>query len=214
MTDPNSPTFELDLDACAAEPIRIPGGVQPHGALVVLAPDGGRLLQASDNAATFLGLASLSDPQEVLGALAKISFDLAELDSSAPRVAAITLPGGRFHLSAHRTEQGVLLEFETAAADRSLDVLYPRIRRVLDRLADAAEIAEIARIAVDEIHGLTSFNRVLLYSFDAQGDGTVLAEATDGVLPSYLNLRFPAGDIPAQARELYKLNRIRLIPDA
>jgi light-regulated signal transduction histidine kinase (bacteriophytochrome) len=42
----------------------------------------------------------------------------------------------------------------------------------------------------------------------------VLAEDTDGVLPSYLNLRFPAADIPAQARELYKLSRIRLIPTA
>jgi light-regulated signal transduction histidine kinase (bacteriophytochrome) len=214
MTHTKSQNLELDLDACAAEPIRIPGGVQPHGALIVLAPDWARILQASDNAQAFLGLASPSDPQAVLGALANAGFDLADLDGSAPRVAAVTLPGGRFHLSAHRTAQGALLEFESAAADLSLDALYPRIRRVLDRLADAVEVAEIARIAVEELHELTGFNRVLLYSFDAQGDGTVLAEATDGVLPSYLNLRFPAGDIPAQARELYKLNRIRLIPNA
>ncbi len=61
---------------------------------------------------------------------------------------------------------------------------------------------------------LTGFNRVMLYSFDAEGTGTVLAEASDGELPSYLDLRFPASDIPAQARELYRLNRLRLIPTA
>lgn len=32
-------------------------------------------------------------------------------------------------------------------------------------------------------------------------------------MPSYLGLRFPAADIPAQARQLYRLNRLRIIPD-
>jgi light-regulated signal transduction histidine kinase (bacteriophytochrome) len=55
---------------------------------------------------------------------------------------------------------------------------------------------------------------VLLYQFDAAGHGTVLAEENDGTLPSYLHLRFPATDIPQQARELYVLNTVRIIPDA
>src|SRR5690606_16078406 len=36
----------------------------------------------------------------------------------------------------------------------------------------------------------------------------------NGRLPSYLDHRFPASDIPAQARELYRVNRLRLIPDS
>ncbi|MBC7702081.1 MAG: hypothetical protein H7225_16985 [Massilia sp.] len=32
-------------------------------------------------------------------------------------------------------------------------------------------------------------------------------------MPSYLHLQFPASDIPAQARELYKQNWLRMIPD-
>lgn len=55
---------------------------------------------------------------------------------------------------------------------------------------------------------------MLLYSFNAAGHGTVLEEATNHVLPSYLDLRFPASDIPAQARALYTANSIRIIPDA
>ena len=42
----------------------------------------------------------------------------------------------------------------------------------------------------------------------------MIAEDRNEALPSYLDLRFPASDIPAQARELYRLNRLRLIPDA
>jgi chemotaxis family two-component system sensor kinase Cph1 len=42
----------------------------------------------------------------------------------------------------------------------------------------------------------------------------VIGEDGNGVLPSYLGLSFPPSDIPAQARELYRLNRVRQIPDA
>ena len=44
----------------------------------------------------------------------------------------------------------------------------------------------------------------------------VIAEdrGPDAALPSYLGLRFPPSDIPRQARELYRMNRIRLIPNA
>jgi light-regulated signal transduction histidine kinase (bacteriophytochrome) len=42
----------------------------------------------------------------------------------------------------------------------------------------------------------------------------VIAEDRNDVLPSYLDLRFPAGDIPAQARALYRDSRVRLIADA
>ena len=46
---------EAEIDNCAAEPIRIPGGIQPHGALLVVDPKSRRVLQASANAAVLLG---------------------------------------------------------------------------------------------------------------------------------------------------------------
>jgi len=61
---------------------------------------------------------------------------------------------------------------------------------------------------------MTGFDRVLIYRFDEQWNGTVIAEDRNEVLPSYLDLRFPASDIPAQARDLYRRNRQRIIPDA
>src|SRR5690606_13753798 len=56
--------------------------------------------------------------------------------------------------------------------------------------------------------------RVMIYRFDEEGNGSVDAEVKTGSLDSYLGLHYPASDIPRQARELYRRNPVRLIPDA
>ena len=74
---------------------------------------------------------------------------------------------------------------------------------------------ELLRAITRQVKDLTGFwDRVLLYRFDQAGHRTVLTEENNGTLPSYLDLRFPASDIPKQARELYVLNTVRIIPDA
>jgi len=96
----------------------------------------------------------------------------------------------------------------------SLDELYPGLRRFVEDLQGAGSVADLCRLAADEVRRITGFDRVLVYRFDPQWNGTVIAESRNEVLPSYLDLRFPASDIPAQARELYRRNRLRIIPDA
>ncbi|HEY0097304.1 MAG TPA: ATP-binding protein, partial [Archangium sp.] len=59
---------------------------------------------------------------------------------------------------------------------------------------------------------MTGFDRVVLYRFDAEWNGAVIAEARDARADPYLGLQFPASDIPRQARELYQLNLLRIIP--
>ncbi len=59
-------------------------------------------------------------------------------------------------------------------------------------------------MAADEVRRLTGFDRVLVYNFDPDWHGHVIAESRDEELSSYLDLWFPASDIPAQARELYR----------
>ena len=210
---------EIDVDACAAEPIRIPGGIQPHGALAVLNPANLQILQASANLGEAAGvtLAAGDNLLDLPGADESLREALVSWSRGAEPVFLRTVElGGRpLQLVGHRSRQGLILEFEEPPASKedTLEALYPRLLEFLNSLSARSEsVEEIAQAAVDEVRTLTGFNRVLLYSFDAKGDGTVLAEATDGVLPSYLDLRFPASDIPPQARDLYKLNRLRLIP--
>jgi len=215
MRSSTEPPTRVDIDACAAEPIRIPGGIQPHGALLVISAGGAAVLQASANIEAITG-------QAVRPGLALAACGLAELvpllstDNTHPRLRRLALGGRALDVGVHATDQGVLVELEPAAGadDPTLEDLYPRIRSFLEQVGSARDLDAITAVAVREIRDLTGFNRVLLYSFDASGVGAVLAEDGDGVLPAYLNLRFPADDIPAQARELYVLNRLRMIPDA
>jgi light-regulated signal transduction histidine kinase (bacteriophytochrome) len=70
------------------------------------------------------------------------------------------------------------------------------------KLNSLRDETELCQALTEQVAHLTGFNRILLYRFDEFGNGTVLCEQSDGVLPSYLDLRFPASDIPAQARDL------------
>jgi light-regulated signal transduction histidine kinase (bacteriophytochrome) len=205
----------VDRDVCAREPIRIPGGIQPHGVLVVLDPARMTVLQASANAADTLGLEPGASAADLIAPFA------GHLSSLAPggkpvSVPALTLPAGRFHVAAHRTGQGLLVEFERLDAEEAvlLDAVYPKLRDFLEAVTGDADILRLAGVAAREVAALTGFDRVMIYRFDADWNGTVVAEHRNGRLPSYLDLRFPASDIPAQARELYRSNRLRLIPDA
>jgi len=214
-------TSDLNLDLCAQEPIRIPGSIQPHGTLVVVDPESRRIVQASANAPALLGTRSGS---AVLGlSLTELVGDSAERqitswlnnpDSNYLRT--LDIHGRRLQVLGHQTAQGIILEFEQPpqTEGETLEAYYPRVGRFMEDLPAYEDIADLCAAAAREFRQICGFNRILIYRFDDEWNGEVLAEDGDGVLPSYAGLRFPASDIPAQARELYRLNRLRVIPDA
>ncbi|MGR0185746.1 ATP-binding protein [Azospirillum aestuarii] len=223
---------DLDLDACSREPIHRPGSIQPHGMLLAVSgsDSGATLIQASANAAPALSLPleqALGQPLEqalhpqLCGAVR--SFLAAGPVPSRPVPVAVTeLPdAGRHQLLAHAIRDAagndvVILELERLDGLETglIDHVYPRMREALERLDALNAPADLLSCAAQEVRALTGFDRVLIYRFDADWHGTVVAEDGNGRLPSYMDLRFPASDIPTQARELYRLNRQRLIPDA
>jgi len=87
-------------------------------------------------------------------------------------------------------------------------------RELLPLLQQAGSIQALCETVAREMKRLTGFGRCLVYRFDSDGHGEVLAERVDPGYHSYAGHRFPASDVPAQARELYRVNHIRLIPDA
>ncbi|MBS9720444.1 GAF domain-containing protein [Tianweitania sp. BSSL-BM11] len=207
------------LDLCAQEPIRIPGGIQPHGALLLVDEADFSVLQFSANVDEVLpGLVVETAGRKILN---PDGFDALcdELKAWLKRPSdtferLISNNGIRHHVSAQRTPQGLMLEFERASATGGNEAHYARLRRFVDNADSFEGTQALAEAVAGEVRDLTSFNRVMIYRFDEQWNGTVIAEDGDGTLPSYLDLRFPATDIPAQARELYLQNRIRLIPSA
>jgi light-regulated signal transduction histidine kinase (bacteriophytochrome) len=202
-------TLPPDLADCANEPIRVPGGIQPHGRMLVLAAGDAHVVARSENWPAPPPLADWDSW------LAPRLAALQEGESPAP-LGSVTLEDGRrWDLTGHRLPRLVVLEFEPTEQPQGLQApVYALARRFLPRMQGAAGVAELLALAVDELKRLTGFGRCLAYRFDDEGHGEVLAEVLDPGYDAYLAHRFPASDIPAQARQLYLLNQIRLIPDA
>jgi light-regulated signal transduction histidine kinase (bacteriophytochrome) len=212
---------DLDLSACDREPIHIPGSIQPHGALLVLRAADSTILQRSANVDEVLGIDS--DPvgrtlDDVLSGGADLSRDVAAWldDNDTTYLRTREIGGQCFNITGHRADDAVLLEFEAVPEGeaQSLEALHPQLHALLDELHDIRDFDRLNAAAARMVRHLTGFDRVLIYRFDEDWNGTVIAEDRNDALPSYLDLRFPASDIPAQARELYRRNRLRIIPDA
>ncbi|WBS01268.1 ATP-binding protein [Pseudoduganella sp. SL102] len=218
MTQASPP---IDLSSCEREAIRTPGSIQPHGCVLALSPQG-IVVQVSDNIEHWLGLspaAALGRPlHEVIdaGAAARLAPELPAASERPSFASTVRLADRVFDVLVHRYDELLMLEFEAVQRAGAADFrhLYPLVGNFLLQLNDTDTVETMSARAADEIRGITGFNRVLVYRFDAEGHGHVLAESNDGHLPSYLGQRFPASDIPPQARELYASNRIRLIQDA
>ncbi len=83
----------------------------------------------------------------------------------------------------------------------------------MDTLKRQKSVDRLLSAAVVAVRKLTGFDRVMAYRFRHDDSGDVVAEDVDESLEPYLGRRYPASDIPAQARRLYILNTLRLIAD-
>lgn len=217
------------IAGCDREPIHIPGSIQPHGHLLVFTGDTLVLTHASANAGAVLSTdvaTAFGQPiEQVLAGVPvqAICDGLRQLPETSPmqlgRFRATSGPA--FQAIGHRSPDGqAMLEFEAEnetdgpQAQATLETLYPGVRDAFARLGRATSIEVLASTVAAAVRRITAFDRVLVYRFEENWDGTVVAEDGNERLPSYLGLRFPASDIPAQARRLYEVNSQRLIADA
>ncbi|MGY1606344.1 SpoIIE family protein phosphatase [Geodermatophilus sp. SYSU D00700] len=206
---------EEALARCAEEPIAVPGAIQPHGALLAVSEPDLAVVVASANAADVLGadpatLADLLTPAEVERLRAALAGDLAEADPL--RVA----PGGtELDLVLSRSGGLLVTEWEpVAGAGEAGAAWHRRLPTVLQRLSAPTTLEGLTAVLAREVRALTGFDRVMVYRFDAEWNGEVVAEDRRPDLEPFLGLHYPASDIPAQARALYTTNWMRLIPDA
>jgi light-regulated signal transduction histidine kinase (bacteriophytochrome) len=87
------------------------------------------------------------------------------------------------------------------------------LRRGVQALRRLGDVSSIAQSAAALIRDVTGYERVMIYRFDSDWNGEVLAESCAAGVDAYLGLHFPASDIPEQARDLLKESGVRLIPD-
>ncbi|WP_019135865.1 SpoIIE family protein phosphatase [Cellulomonas massiliensis] len=232
MTDTTflAPDEPVDLDNCAREPIHVPGSIQPRGVLLAVTEPDLVVEHASENLPALLGTSAEealgATLDEVLGAEAAGAIrthlrTFGDLRSRNPLVLPVPTPDGEVEVDVvlHRTAVGertlLVVEIEAALGPRpfSFPNTYQAVRGSVERLNGAHSLDELYAVAAEEVRTLTGFDRVMVYRFDAEYNGEVVAEARRPDLNSFLGLHYPATDIPVQARALYEKNWIRLISD-
>ena len=83
-----------------------------------------------------------------------------------------------------------------------------------NRIRQSLELQEIVSTTAEAIQTFLETDRVMIYRFQSDGSGEVLAESIQGDrLPSLLGLSFPSEDIPDHARETFVQSRLRIIID-
>ena len=214
------PSQQVDLTNCDREPIHILGAIQPIGFLLALSSEM-VIERASANVEQFLG----AGPDALLGqplhqfmlpaAVHELRNRLALLagDDAVERVFGCTIREGLgpFDIAVHVSGRQIVVEAEPATGEhgdatntvRSMIVRLDRTRTLADFLNDGARL----------IRAFTGFDRVMVYRFAPDGTGEVAAEACRPGIGSFKGLHYPATDIPAQARALYKRNLLRVITD-
>ncbi|MEL7363221.1 MAG: GAF domain-containing protein, partial [Bacteroidota bacterium] len=213
-----APDVEVTVTNCDREPIHIPGTVQSHGALLVV-DQAGTVIQVSTNVGTFVGRDAenvLNQPCAAIfsdadGAVLQRIIGSREDWNEINPLPLETASGVQVNVIGHQQGAGTVLELEPSEDA----IWYPEpqpVQRAIRALNRAATVEALQDTIVTEVKRLTGFDRVMLYRFDRDWNGAVVAEAAREGIGSFLGLRFPASDIPAQARTLYAKNTLRLIP--
>jgi light-regulated signal transduction histidine kinase (bacteriophytochrome) len=220
MSSTSDPT-PVTLDNCDTEPIHIPGSVQPHGVLLACDPTDLRVRSASANAAEVLGIATaeifaLTLP-EILDApaTALVRANLGARSWKRFNPIAATVRGRSFDAILHRSGPYLVVELEphALAGESTYRDYGTDTHQALLRLQGADSLADLLDAAVGEVRRVTGYDRVMVYRFDVDQHGEVVAEERRADLEPFLGLHYPASDIPAQARRLYVANPIRIIAD-
>jgi light-regulated signal transduction histidine kinase (bacteriophytochrome) len=230
MKNHNSSIREpFNLTNCDYEKIHIPGAIQRHGVLLVINCSDWQITQVSNNTEAMIGLT----PQKLLGKPLNTILDnqqIAVIASCLPdnfqemnplKVTILTdqdltcQEKSLFNGIVHRLDDHyIILELEKYSENGYINFsqFYHVSKNILNQIQRVSKLIDLCQIMVQEVRKLTGFDRVMIYQFDEVGAGCVIAEDCIDHLNPYLGLHYPDSDIPRQAKHLYTLNLLRMIP--
>lgn len=199
------------IEVCEREQLHLSGAIQAHGAMLVVNRQG-KISHISANFSNFYKEITAdhigcSLPDDLWNLLKQFKGDTVwfadELIGEQGELDVILSAVGSEHIAIE-----LLPSQESSDLRSAISVLPQSIKGEQSLISCRQEL-------VNYIAELTGFERTIYYHFLPSGDGEVLAESCSrSDLGSYLQLRFPASDIPQIARKLYMKNPWRCIFDA
>lgn len=211
----------IDLTNCDREPIHRLGHIQSFGFLLAVDADG-VVRNVSQNIEAFVGLsmqASLGrDLAEIIApetcaAIHERTDDLTELAVTERFFGVPLREGGPlFDLAVHVADGWLIVEAERSIPAGSFEPTAD-VRFLMAQFDQATGLLPFCQVAAERLQALLGYDRVMVYRFDEDASGEVIAEVARPGIGSFLGQRYPAADIPQQARVLYLRNWLRIIAD-
>ena len=223
----------LDITACNAEQIVTPGGVQAGCALLLFDARTGALATASDNLEPIFGRSAMdcvgNGPDGFFAEEDAEALCLAMSGSDRLTSRHMRLADGREHwvrlfrtgdligveLNALQDAEGEACAFDSCVGDALRDTAHSADGIGEEDGEDPnTGIADFAQLVADRFRALSGYDRTLVYRFDSDWNGEVIAESrSERATECFLGLSFPSSDIPARARTMFLRNRVRPVVD-
>lgn len=206
-----------DLKNCDKEPIHIIGKIQSFGYLLVLDPIDLVIEQASENIEDLID----TPANEVIGMGIDDFFPFSFLeyfheilgpDSREDQHSlSFELHKKLYILSVHTSEGRLVLEIEPDNEDRNRSYHHytDLVHNLVYDIDKPGDLQTTCQFVIERMQPILTFDRMMVYRFDDDNHGEVVAELAADGQPRYMGLKFPAADIPAQARKLYLKNTVR-----
>lgn len=220
--EPTAQTLKDTLTDCDREPIHVPGLVQSFGCLVAIS-GGWEITYASANCAEIIGYPAEqllgTDLERVLPEdtlhFFRTRLQILSLHDSAVRVVSYPLFGDdrNFDVSISQSGDNLIFEFEPRSRAARFEDNEATVQALIKRIRRHQEVDAMAAEGVRALKALCGFDRVMAYRFNEDDTGSVIAEELETGMEPFLGLRYPASDIPKQARQLYVSNPFRIISD-
>ncbi|MBO0936268.1 GAF domain-containing protein [Fibrella sp. HMF5335] len=226
----------VDLTNCDREPIQWPGFIQSHGYLLAIDPATFVIWQASENCQALTGLPTNTLIGQNLSGIRLhetagtelvdlLTVALRQNNPEAFNPYLLPLGDQSWYLVIHQHDGALILELEPTAdlINLPLQTTAPLLNKTMPIQALLAQtmtdiqrsssLTDLLHKTAQKVKELTGYDRVMIYRFGEDWHGEIIAEACEPFLEPFLNMHYPASDIPRQARELYKTNLVRLLVD-
>lgn len=196
-----------DINKCEDEPIHLIPNVQQFGCLLVLDYKN-TIIQCSNNTLDIINIAS----QELLDTKIDkhIPLDLKNTSGNNPIITTCnTIP---ILINVHEYENYIILDIEQLSdTDWDQFQFQQYMINSLNNLSNCNNLTDLSNNITQTTKDLFDYDRVMLYKFDEHWNGQIIAETKEEHLTSWLGINYPATDIPANARQLFLKQGVRVI---
>lgn len=210
---------ESVINECENEKLHLSGQIQSFGALLAFSKADLSITHASENIEDFLG----KSPGQLFGLKAAdiseqfgLIVDELEFDENRKFLTRKVnyLNNHLYAMRFSEDDEHIIVDIEHYQQSDSITIPASAAKTLALSPTTSIELDQFYQCFVDTLKSIIGFDRVMIYEFQEDWSGVVVAEASHSELGSYLDLRWPASDIPKIARDLYAKNPSRIICDA